>query len=661
MKDNKIHISLPIGLPMTDNQIDKCIDEILERVKSSKANTVSLIFPSKSFRVQGFPSMEYFETSAKRFRIIRDKLATHNIDCGWFMSLTIKSGKTKGFEPIIRADGSEAPFSSCPLDDNFRQAFCKAVALVANIAKPAFILLEDDFSVHASSPKGCFCPLHLKGFAKVCGKEYDRETLVKLLEGKSKKNLTLLKKWREFAGESLVEFAKQLRKEVDKLSPEVPMGCNQTGADKKDGASSVAIAKALAGKRHKPIMRPHGTFYCGGESKDIPAIMFNAMKTVQDNKGKIEFLHESDDYPHNLFFTGASQMRAINSSAISYGEDGLLMFDQSAKIIIGVDCQENLYGLEYAKYSERFNAISKIVKTCEIEGVELCYDWFYNSLDGGNPLWSRALGLFGVPVTSKKSSVAFWDKTQATYYTDSKIKKYLSKTLFLDGDAAKILCERGYGKYLGISVGENLSKTPFTYDLGVTETITPEFSDGGICDMPCAHCFCNGYNGVMYEIIPNDKDCKVVTSYHQYGNRVCDTMTYFTNTLGGKVIVSGLTLYGNLSQALYNYPRQKLIQRLIAKADDKFITATNKPNLWLIVNKPKKSKAFKRLITINNLGLDATNGFTLRVPKCLGGVKNVKVLCENGRWRDADYSLDGELVKIDLTVGALDVEFIKII
>ena len=313
-------------------------------------------------------------------------------------------------------------------------------------------------------------------------------------------------------GDTLVEMAKAIRKEVDILSPEIPLGCNQTGADELDGYSMPKIAKALAGDKHKPICRPRGTFYCGGDSKDIPPVMFNAMKVCQKYKGKITMLHESDAYPHNRFYTGASQMDVISSAAISYGEDGLLLFAEGFSG--GVAGEESTYGKNFAKQYNRLNTIKKMVKRCSLDGVELGYDWFYNKLKNGNPLWCRLLGLFGIPTTCDKSQVAYWDDAQTTTANDKTIKEYLSKTLFLDGDAAKCLIERGYGEYLGVKIGERVDVPPLLYDLSINDVIVPEFSTNGKAEhMPCGHSYCPSGNGPTYKVIPTDKDCKVITSY----------------------------------------------------------------------------------------------------------------------------------------------------
>ena len=660
-KDANLRVALPIPFVDKEENLGGFIKDAIRQAKSYHANEITAFLPSKGFRAVGFPTEEYIVHCAKMFKRAKEEIAKHGIDLAAFYTLTVKSGRREDLEPIIRADGSQAPFSSCVLGENFQKTLAKTIALFVSIAKPKYLLLEDDFSVSASSIKGCFCPLHLKEFSKRVGREFDRETLVESLNSDTKEGLKLLKKWREFMGDSLVEMAKAIRREVDILSPEVPMGCNQTGADELDGYSMPKIAKALAGDRHKPFCRPRGTFYCGGDSKDLPAVMFNAMKVVETYKGKMGFYHESDAYPHNRFYTGAGQLDVITSAAVTYGEDGVLLFAEGFGG--GAGGEECSYGKHFAKQYNRLNTISKLVQNCTLDGVELGYDWFYNKLEGGNPLWSRPLGLFGVPTTSKKSKVAFWDSAQARSSNDKTIKEYLSKVLFLDGDAAKILQERGYGKYLGVTLGESVDKPPLVYDLSVKDVVSKEFTLSGVEElMPCGHSYCPSGVGETYLLTVNDSDCKVITSYFdRLGNKLYDTATIYENSLGGKVIVFAQTLFGNLSQSIYNYPRQRLIQRLIQITADEFITCVGEPNLWTIVNKPNKSKSFKRLITISNLGIDDVDKFTLRVPKSVGEINGVQILGENGRWKKAKYSVNGQNIVLEMPLRALGIEYIRIV
>jgi hypothetical protein len=199
--------------------------------------------------------------------------------------------------------------------------------------------------------------------------------------------------------------------------------------------------------------------------------------------------------------------------------------------------------------------------------------------------------------------------------------------------------------------------------LSVKEVISAEFTLSGTEEkMPCGHSYCPSGSGKTYLLTVDNSHCKVISSYFdRLGNKICDTSSIFENSLGGKVIVFAQTLYGNLSQSIYNYPRQRLIQRLIQLTADEFVTCGGEPNLWVIVNKPNKSKSFKRLITISNLGLDDVDRFTLRIPKCVGEIKGVQVLCANGRWKKAKYSVNGQNIVLEMPLRALGIEYIRIV
>ena len=52
---------------------------------------------------------------------------------------------------MIRMDGTETPMASCPLNPVFRETYARNVALFVKIAKPAFVITEDDYSINAAT------------------------------------------------------------------------------------------------------------------------------------------------------------------------------------------------------------------------------------------------------------------------------------------------------------------------------------------------------------------------------------------------------------------------------------------------------------------------------------------------------------------------------
>ena len=70
-----------------------------------------------------------------------------------------------------------------------------------------------------------------------------------------------------------------------------------------------------------------------------------------------------------------------------------------------------------------------------------------------------------------------------------------------------------------------------------------------------------------------DENCKAVTELKNFeGEVISPAMTWFENSLGGKIVVMGMTLRGNNSFSLFHGARQNLIQNLISKISGTFFS-----------------------------------------------------------------------------------------
>ena len=270
------------------------------------------------------------------------------------------------------------------------------------------------------------------------------------------------------------------------------------------------------------------------------------------------------------------------------------------------------------------------------------YDPFYNTVDGGmkdsEPHWVRTLDLFGIPYTTRSASVTFLDERLAKYLSDREIKEYLSGGLFLDGGAARELYNRGYGEYIGVSVGENIAEKGYTrYDLGAREVIKPpfdRFSRGK--NMPSAHMYAPKGNGKLLELVATDTRTEVISEAYTFDKKFLTVaMSRFENSLGGRVVVMGMTVKGNMSQSLFNYRRMQLIDELLVWCGADLPTVNGDPDVHLIFNRAKEGESFSHLLTAINLGDDPLSSLSLRLPDEMKN-KRILYLDESGDWQDAD-------------------------
>lgn len=637
----ELDIIIPVTLEGDGTTAAQIAQSVIDQNKLYGFTKFVFIAPGKGWRSTVTPPIEHYEKLAHTYVQIQEILAPYNLECGWWCTTTIKSGPSDDFNLIVRVDGSTSPFGNCPLNPDFRKYFSSCVAKFAQIAKPSFIFFEDDYSVHASSDYGCFCEHHLNEFARRQRRYYSRDELREIFTSDSEDRFELIRAWRELMRDSLVGLSEAVRNAVDVKTPEIPIGYMQAGSADTDGDCTEAVCRALAGPNHVPFSRLFGTFYNGGDTKEIPEMLFHPLYSKQHINGKFKFYHESDTYPHTRFYTSGKQMRTMMAAAYSFGFDGSTFQTQQ---LSDNPNEDPAYGKMFARERKKFNALNHVAKQCDLRGVEVGYDPFWNTADHSyralRPFWTKSLCMFGIPFQSLESDVVFWDDIQAKRRSDEEVIAVLSKNLFLDGAAAKELYERGYGEYLGVSIGENLSVGRYVYDLGAHDIIRDGFAVDSVGrTMHPAHGYsCKG-NGHLLKITVTDPACEILSDEYTFeSNYVGPTMTRFVNKLGGKVVIMGMTIEGNGSQALLNYRRQKLMQEQLVWCCDKYAFAKDDPGVYVIMNEAKDEDCgFKGMLTLINLCEDELDEVKLHLPPEWRGCE-YRILDRNGIWNKAEYS-----------------------
>jgi len=354
------------------------------------------------------------------------------------------------------------------------------------------------------------------------------------------------------------------------------------------------------------------------------------------------FFSEADTFPHTRFFASAKQMQAFMTIAYSSGFCGSTFQTQQ---LLDDPNEETAYGKMFKRERARFATLAETTQRCDRDGVSLPYDPFYNTVDEGmkncEPYLCRTLNQFGIPYTTKPSRVTFLDERLAKYLPDEEIKRYLSGGLFLDGGAAKALFDRGYGNYIGVSVGENIAKGYVGYDLGAREVIKPPF-DRFSCgkNMPSAHMYAPKGNGKLLELTVTDEKTEVISEAYTFERKfLAVAMTRFENSLGGRVVVMGMTAKGNLSQSLFNYRRMRLFEELVKWCGADVPLVRGEPNVHLIFNRAKAGENFTHLLTALNLGDDALDSLSIYLPQQMRK-KEIYRLRRDGEWEKADVVFD---------------------
>ncbi len=544
----------------------------------------------------------------------RKALADTDIEIGWWCSPSIRY--FSDFPSIEDAFGRKSRDNKkCPLDPAFAADYTEKIRAVAK-AHPSIINIEDDFTLSwgrgLDEGGACFCPRHLAEFAKRYGKALTGPEINAAFTNRTEANLPIRRAFAETVRESLVALARRIRAAVDEVDPSIRiMLCQPAGCDK-DGDSTEAVARALAGST-RPAIRPWGALYSAETTPaSIPPAMAHAVWTLERLPKDIETFYEADTYPHNRFYSSAAQLLSLMTGVAMAGTSDFLFFCLQYQ---DDPFEDPGYADAYLKLKPRLEAVRRFIceRDAKLVGVRALWkaeDLYltrgFGEGHGTENLEGMAylLAKFGVPYTTRPeaSGPALLVGGLPEVLDDEEIRRLLSGGLLVDAQAAAILAARGFSRELGVDV------TPVERLPALGEEI-----------LPAAGCRCAGKQMNAFFAFPAGAEGSVrrfvKLTPHEGTETLCrftgleavlpaPSITFTTNALGGRVAVMATSVVGNRASGLYNLRKQELVQRLFGRmsGDGVPVMASGTPGIWILANVSADGR--EMLLMANNLSGD---------------------------------------------------------
>lgn len=273
----------------------------------------------------------------------------------WFW--TFMMDKKLGFTSLCDFDGNEISSFACPTDEKFVEF---AAECIGDIAKSGvdMIVFNDDFRYgFFALEMTCLCQNHIRQICDIVGEDLTRSQLKdKIKNGNENKYRDAYLKVNK---ESLLNFARAMRKKVDEINPSFRMGfCTVMSSWDIDG-DALELANALAGK-NKPFVRLIGAPYWAAEKswnnrlQDV--IELSRMEKSYFDGEEIELVLEGDVWPRPRTKCPASLLEGYDMALRATGEfDGILK--------IGIDYTAYTdYEDGYAKFHIRNKPIYEGIK-----------------------------------------------------------------------------------------------------------------------------------------------------------------------------------------------------------------------------------------------------------------------------------------------------------
>lgn len=319
-------LSVPIG---ADNLNPEYFNVYLDEIKKCKAQRVFLAVLNHVLTEESVvnKSPELLESAISFFKGNGIETGVWISALGHGIALTHEQNKKEdGYTQIHGVMGDSYGYAYCPSDERFAADYAEKVALIAKM-KPDIIMLDDDFRLNTRQYyMGCFCPIHLEEYYKRIGERIPREKLEKLIfsGGKNKYRSEYMK----LSADTLLGFAKKMRKAVDTVDESIRLGACTT-MENWDfcGTDCIEIAKAFAGNT-KPFLRTAGAPYWNTNIIDVIEETRQQVEWCK-NTG-VEIFTEGDTYPRPRYNVSSRVLELFDLAFVADGNsDGILkyMFD----------------------------------------------------------------------------------------------------------------------------------------------------------------------------------------------------------------------------------------------------------------------------------------------------------------------------------------------
>ncbi|MBQ4349877.1 MAG: hypothetical protein II768_01330 [Clostridia bacterium] len=587
---------------------------------------------------EGTPPVDKAAILSEKYDVFRDRLAERGLSCGILIQASIGHGypldRPFPFQCYVNlSDGAEQSVC-CPADPDFR-AFFRSQTRTLAMHRPAVIMLDDDFRLMtARAGRGCACPRHMAEFNRRAGLSLTREELARRIDREPE----LGRIFAEVQRDSLLGAVREFRAGIDEIDRHIPGVFCVCG-----GEYGAEIARIFAGEGSPVVVRLNNGNYTAAGARGLSQAMLRAAYQIATMNGPVDaVLAETDTCPQNRYSTGAMSLHSHFTGTILEGASGAKHW------ITRLGAYEPESGRAYrkilAKYAGFYEAIAELVPTLSPLGCRIpmptAWKTPYEPEYPGTGWATCVLERLGFPLyfSSKPGGAVFLEGAMDSAYTDDELRKMLSGTVFLSGEAAARLVGRGFAEDLGVTVRPWTGKHPSGELLA--ESGNPV----------------NTQVRAM-ELVPLSDDVKIhSTVYHVPDGRTREPLfpgvTSYRNARGGYVVVFCGDPHTNFNYieafSFLNESRKAQMAGMLAEARHLPVYYPGDAEVYLRAARMPDGGLF---VAFFNIGLDPLDEVTLVTEE---NVISVERLTPDGRREACRFTRDGNILTVDCPANTLD-------
>jgi len=548
--------------------------------------------------------------------------------------------------------GNTSHGSPCPEDSIYREEMAKMLQGWAS-TKPDILWIDDDFRLHNHSTEGmyCYCPLHLKKFAQISGKDYTREEILQAVLQPGTPS-AFRGQWLDFLGDCMAEFAQWISDQIHAQSPEtrVALMTSGTGIHSLEGRDWKKVLGNFAGK-FKPLIRPTFGLYTGttappkSASAGLTSII-SQVQVVEQSLG-VDNCDFAPELENTRYTTWAKSVAHSTHSIIMAQLMGLPMITAAVNDLDGSPLAEEPTTVSLFRNARpRMEAIAALgLKSWPIQGLVALSDKDvarktqvaakadYEDMAPGSHLES-VMAQMGIPLNYLTAANAIAGKEvvlleAGTIWNanDDELKQILSGSVLTTTGAARLISGRGFGDLIGVKINHHRNQ-------GIQ---SEEYLDAclpGVGKIRVPH------RGADWD------EVEIIDPHVQVASYFCDMLgekhigtALFKNSLGGKVAVYAQN--SDMQGGLFgSHARRRWLHGVLTwLSEGRFQALPVIPQHGISLLKKGQGKW---LYSFCNLGTDVLTSFSLQWANA-GKVRSIMCLQPDGRWHRQKFSVkDGQ-------------------
>jgi len=261
----------------------------------------------------------------------------------------------------------------------------------------------------------------------------------------------------------------------------------------------------------------------------------------------------------------------------------------------------------------------------------------------------RVFGRMGIPFTvtsgaDTDESPRAMCRTAPLAYTTDELLGFLSCGLLLDGEAAWHICKRGLGEHLGVTAQP--ASDPCDCEL-VHVNPGSERIEELVIGMT---------GGGRYRLVPESDDTVVVSSFATGAppshTVVGPALTWYTNELGGRVAVYGVSMDAPLDWIFFNGKRKRqLLETLAWLGDCPPAVVETDLDVYMLHGRDKLDDRAE-YACLFNLNPDTIDSVRIALPG--RAVAGIEKLAMSGRWEPVGFTVEGHTIHCDADARTME-------